>query len=373
MRAQRHAARPSRPPRPQLNALGRRLEGTSRRRTTWSSSCRSSGRRICYEPDAAHRTRPPLRDARRIKLFRAGGDVHASAGGARRPSEEHGFGLREPPFENAPNPRFLVASHPLRRVVRLTYALRQRRGCAVLTGEPGCGKTLLTRAVVQRLEPSRYEIGLLTNPHGGRIDLLRQVLYELGVETAETQRTELLRALHELIVVNAQRGRETLIIVDDAQQVDDTAWFEELSSLLNIQTNERTLVTLRGRHPELRGLQGCSTSTVVSIAVALARSTSSRRPVHPLPADRRRRRGLDVRAGRDGADLPGQPRHPPRDQRPVRQRPAAGAHGRPGRCRRPGRPPRPQLDADGAVGVRGAVGDAPAPVITRAAPAPLPR
>ena len=159
--------------------------------------------------------------------------------------EEHGWGLREPPFENAPNPRFLWLS-PTHSdaLVRLTYALRQRRGCAVLTGEPGCGKTLLTRAVVQRLEPSRYEIGLLTNPHGGRIDLLRQVLYELGVETAETQRTELLRALHELIVGNAQRGRETLIIVDDAQQVDDTAWFEELSSLLNIQTNERTLVTL---------------------------------------------------------------------------------------------------------------------------------
>jgi general secretion pathway protein A len=159
--------------------------------------------------------------------------------------EEHGWGLREPPFENAPNPRFLWLS-PTHSdaLVRLTYALRQRRGCAVLTGEPGCGKTLLTRAVVQRLEPSRYEIGLLTNPHGGRIDLLRQVLYELGVETAETQRTELLRALHELIVGNAQRGRETLIIVDDAQQVDDRAWFEELSSLLNIQTNERTLVTL---------------------------------------------------------------------------------------------------------------------------------
>jgi general secretion pathway protein A len=159
--------------------------------------------------------------------------------------EEHGWGLREPPFENAPNPRFLWLS-PTHSdaLVRLTYALRQRRGCAVLTGEPGCGKTLLTRAVVQRLEPSRYEIGLLTNPHGGRIDLLRQVLYELGVETAETQRTELLHALNELIVGNAQRGRETLIIVDDAQQVDDTSWFEELSSLLNMQTNERTLVTL---------------------------------------------------------------------------------------------------------------------------------
>ncbi|HEX9819345.1 MAG TPA: AAA family ATPase [Methylomirabilota bacterium] len=160
------------------------------------------------------------------------------------PGEEY-WGMRELPFENAPNPRFLWLS-PMHSdaLVRLTYALRQRRGCAVLTGEPGCGKTLLTRAVVQRLEASRYEIALVTNPHGGRIDLLRQVLYELGIEAAGTARTELEHTLHDLIVGTARRGRETLIIVDDAQHVDDPAWFEQLSSLLNIQTNERTLVTI---------------------------------------------------------------------------------------------------------------------------------
>jgi general secretion pathway protein A len=170
-----------------------------------------------------------------------GGAAALPADGA----EDHGWGLRESPFENAPNPRFLWLS-PTHSdaLVRLTYALRQRRGCAVLTGESGCGKTLLTRAVVQRLEANRYEIGLLTNPHGGRIELLRHVLYELGVEAADTTRAELLHALNDVIVRNLQRGRETLIIVDDAQQADDPTWFEELSSLLNIQTNERTLVTL---------------------------------------------------------------------------------------------------------------------------------
>jgi general secretion pathway protein A len=170
-------------------------------------------------------------------------------------TEDHGWGLRESPFENAPNPRFLWLS-PTHSdaLVRLTYALRQRRGCAVLTGESGCGKTLLTRSVVQRLEADRYEIALLTNPHGGRLELLRQVLYELGVETAATTRAELLHTLNDLIVANLQRGRETLVIVDDAQQADDDAWFEELSSLLNIQTNERTLITLLlAGTPELTG------------------------------------------------------------------------------------------------------------------------
>jgi general secretion pathway protein A len=160
-------------------------------------------------------------------------------------AEETYWGLRETAFENARNPRFLWLS-PAHSdaLVRLSYALRQRRGCAVLTGEPGCGKTLLTRAVVQRLEPERYEVGLLTNPHGGRIDLLREVLYELGVETGESDRAELQHQLHDLIARNFQAGRETVLIVDDAQQADNPEWFEELSALLNIQTNERALVTI---------------------------------------------------------------------------------------------------------------------------------
>ena len=114
----------------------------------------------------------------------------------------------------------------------------------MLTGEPGCGKTLLTRAVVQRLEPNRYEVGLLTNPHGGRIDLLREVLYELGVETGGVRpRRAAAPAARPHRAQLRRRGRETVLIVDDAQQADDPAWFEELSALLNIQTNERTLVT----------------------------------------------------------------------------------------------------------------------------------
>src|SRR4029434_4535500 len=123
-------------------------------------------------------------------------------------------------------------------------ACRHRGRGAVLTGEPGCGKTLLTRAVVQRLEPDRYEVGLLTNSHGGRVDLLREVLYELGVESGESARTELQAQLPDLIARNFQEGRETVLIVDDAQQADNPEWFEELSALLNIQTNERALVTI---------------------------------------------------------------------------------------------------------------------------------
>jgi general secretion pathway protein A len=230
-----------------VNALGRRLEEHQQAARHLEEQLRSerAARLLAAEasPDAS---RPSAVDGDGgAPLASPHAGAPPAAGASQDRADDYGWGLREAPFENAPNPRFLWLS-PTHSdaLVRLTHALRQRRGCAVLTGEPGCGKTLLTRAVVQRLPSDRYEIGLLTNPQGGRVELLRQVLYELGVETAGSSRTDLLRALHELVVRTAEDGRETLIIVDDAQQADDPAWFEELSSLLNIQTNERTLVTL---------------------------------------------------------------------------------------------------------------------------------
>ena len=155
------------------------------------------------------------------------------------------WGLREPPFDNSPNPKFFYMSPEHEEaLVRMLYAVRQRKGCAMLTGEYGCGKTTLTRALIQRLEAERYEVGLLTNPPGTPLDLLREVLYQLGQETTETRKPELVHQLHGLLVRNAQAGRDTVVIVDEAQLIDDDAVFEELRLLLNVQTDERFLMTL---------------------------------------------------------------------------------------------------------------------------------
>jgi general secretion pathway protein A len=114
----------------------------------------------------------------------------------------------------------------------------------MLTGEYGCGKTTLSRALIQRLEAERYEIGLLTNPRWNATDFLREALYQLGVETTEKSKPELLHMLNDLFFRNYREGRDTVIIVDEAQLLDDEGVFEELRLLMNFQTDDRFLVTL---------------------------------------------------------------------------------------------------------------------------------
>ena len=153
--------------------------------------------------------------------------------------------LAEPPFDNSPNPKFFYMSPEHEEALgRLVYTVRHGKGCGMLTGEYGCGKTTLSRALIQRLEAERYEIGLLTNPSLTPVDFLREVLYQLGVETQETRKPELLHLLNDLFFRNYQAGRESVVIVDEAQLIEDDAVFEELRLLMNFQTDDRFLLTL---------------------------------------------------------------------------------------------------------------------------------
>ena len=163
--------------------------------------------------------------------------------------------LSEPPFDNSPNPKFFYLSPEHEEaLVRLVYTVRHRKGCGMLIGEYGCGKTTLSRALIQRLEAERYEIGLLTNPSWTAVDFLREALYQLGVESKENSKSELLHQLNEVFFRNFREGRDTVLIVDEAQLIDDDSVFEELRLLMNFQTDDRFLVTiLLIGSPELAG------------------------------------------------------------------------------------------------------------------------
>jgi general secretion pathway protein A len=51
------------------------------------------------------------------------------------------WGLNKLPFENVPDPGFFFLSKPHEEALsRLLYAVEMRKGCALLSGEIGCGK-----------------------------------------------------------------------------------------------------------------------------------------------------------------------------------------------------------------------------------------
>ncbi len=164
------------------------------------------------------------------------------------------WGLNIPPFENLPNPDFLYFSPKHEEALtRLTYAAQGRKGAAMLTGEAGMGKTTLTRAFIRQLAEEKFDIGLVTNPSLQPVDFLKEILYQLDVAERTDSKVELLRLLNDKMIANIQEDRNTLVIVDEAQAIEDEKTLEELRLLLNFQMNDRFLLTLiLVGQPELR-------------------------------------------------------------------------------------------------------------------------
>jgi general secretion pathway protein A len=155
------------------------------------------------------------------------------------------WGLREPAFAGAPATRFLYLSPAHAEALgRLRYAVRHRKGGAMLTGAWGSGTTTLARALARELDRARFDVALVTDPRLSAPAFLGEILSQFGVTAAATDRRTLLRALEGRLVANLHRGRDAVVIVDEAQLVADESLFTELRLLLNFQTNDRFLISL---------------------------------------------------------------------------------------------------------------------------------
>ena len=169
------------------------------------------------------------------------------------------WNLKEMPFENTPDPRFLYYSPQHEEgLSRLLYVVQQRKGAGMLTGVFGCGKTVLSRAIFNTLNKNVYQIAFINNPHLKSVELLRAIARQLGAENLPEKITEMstdhfVELINNILFNNTKDGKETLVIVDEAHVIDNVEVFEELRLLLNFQVEDRFLLTLllMGQ-PELR-------------------------------------------------------------------------------------------------------------------------
>jgi general secretion pathway protein A len=159
---------------------------------------------------------------------------------------EEYWGLKEKPFENTPDPKFLYRSPQHEEALsRLLYAIREKKPAAMLTGEYGAGKTLLSRVLLEELSKDRYKVALIFNPKISAIEFLQEITFQLGEEpVVSSSKRELLNSLNKILNNNFERYKDTIIVIDEAQSIEDNEIFEELRLLLNFQLNNATLLSL---------------------------------------------------------------------------------------------------------------------------------
>jgi general secretion pathway protein A len=166
------------------------------------------------------------------------------------------FGLNEKPFSITPDPRYLFMSERhTEALAHLIYGVRESGGFIQLTGEVGTGKTTLARSLLQQV-PNTADVAVILNPQLSRNEFLSAICEELGVPLAETANSlkTLTNALNAYLLRNYGRGRRTILIVDEAQNLRVDV-LEQVRLLTNLETAKQKLlqIILIGQ-PELRDI-----------------------------------------------------------------------------------------------------------------------
>ncbi len=170
------------------------------------------------------------------------------------------WGLSDKPFKNTPDPKYLCTFPQFSdALMKLTYAVRENMGAALLTGVYGCGKTLIARTLLSSLTEGKYTFAYLAYPPASGEEFLRAVVRTLKYSELPTKKTELLEdalleALQKILTENHREGKEAVVILDEAHALENEQIFEKVRLLLNFQTEDKFLLTLiLVGQPELAG------------------------------------------------------------------------------------------------------------------------
>ena len=165
------------------------------------------------------------------------------------------YGFSGRPFQLTPDARFYFESGTHRKAMSyLGYGLAQGEGFIVITGEIGSGKSTLVAYLMDTIDKSRLNAVQLVSTRVGGDDLLRLVAQQFELPSEGVSKAELLQSIEFYLHDQARQGKRSLLIVDEAQNLEEGA-LEELRMLSNFQLGGHPLlqIFLLGQ-PEFRDI-----------------------------------------------------------------------------------------------------------------------
>lgn len=154
------------------------------------------------------------------------------------------FGFTQNPFNMSPDPTFLFrSSQHEEALANLIYGVQSRKGFLVLTGEVGTGKTTMLECLRDFLNSQQIAFASLFNSRLTVEQFFELLAYDLDLNCNKLSKTEVLLALNNMLLERAGAGRTTVLIVDEAHNLD---WdvLEEIRLLGNLENRRGKLLQI---------------------------------------------------------------------------------------------------------------------------------
>ena len=154
------------------------------------------------------------------------------------------FGFTKNPFNMSPDPFFLFrSSQHEEALANLIYGVQSRKGFVVLTGEVGTGKTTMLECLRDFLGSQQIAFASLFNSRLTVEQFFEMLAYDLDLRCNRLSKTEVLLSLNNMLLERAAVGRTTVLIVDEAHNLD---WdvLEEIRLLGNLENRRGKMLQI---------------------------------------------------------------------------------------------------------------------------------
>ncbi len=146
------------------------------------------------------------------------------------------YQLRQQPFGVTPDPAYLYLSSTHREALdSLLSGIKEGRGFFALIAEPGMGKTTTLYQLLDELHDSARTVFLFQTQCNSR-EFFQYLLNELGVDTKGMDLVSMHGKLNEILFAEMIAGRRFVLIVDEAQNLEDSV-LETVRLLSNFETS----------------------------------------------------------------------------------------------------------------------------------------
>jgi N-acetylmuramoyl-L-alanine amidase/type II secretory pathway predicted ATPase ExeA len=153
------------------------------------------------------------------------------------------YHLREQPFGVTPDPAYLYPSRThCEALDSLTEGILGGRGFLALIAEPGMGKTTLLYQLLEGLRDTARAAFLFQTQCNSR-EFFQYLLSELEVDSTGMGLVAMHNKLNEMLFAEMLAGKRFVLIVDEAQNLDDSV-LETIRLLSNFETSNTKLLQI---------------------------------------------------------------------------------------------------------------------------------